>query len=67
MGVVSGEYGFVEGYKKKKEEIQGWKKGKNKAIQLFVKEYEDHLEKRILYEKKQADEVIELRKRQFNS
>lgn len=44
MGVVSGEYGFVKGYKKKKEEIQGWKKDKNKAIKLFVKKYEDHLE-----------------------
>jgi len=66
MGVVSGEYGFVEGFKKKKEEIQSWKKDKNKEIQLFVKEYEDHLEKRILYEKKQADEVIELRKRRFD-
>ena len=67
MGVVSGEYGFVEGFKKKKEEIQSWKEDKNKAIQLFVKEYEDYLEKRIVYEKKQADEVIELRKRQFDN
>jgi len=66
MGVVSGEYGFVEGFKKKKEEIQSWKKDKNKAIQLFVKEYEDYLNKRIVYEKKQADEDIELRKRQFD-
>jgi len=67
MGVVSGEYGFVEGFKKKKEEIQSWKKDKNKVIQLFVKEYEDFLDKRILYERKQADEVIELRKRRFDS
>jgi len=67
MGVVSGEYGFVEGFKKKKEKIQSWKKDKNKAIQLFVKEYENNLEKRILYEKKQADEDIELRKRQFGN
>lgn len=67
MGVVMGEYGFVEGFKKKKEEIQSWKKDKNKAIQLFVKKYEDYLEKRILYEKKQADEDIELRKRRFDN
>ena len=66
-GVVSGEYGFVEGFKKKKEEIKIWKKDKNKAIQLFVKKYEDFLDKRILYEKKQADEDIELRKRRFDS
>jgi len=66
MGAVWGEYGFVEGFKKKKEEIKIWKKDKNKVIQLFVKEYEDHLEKRISFEKKQADEVIELRKRRFD-
>lgn len=67
MGVVSGEYGFVKGFEKKKEEIQIWKKDKNKAIQLFVKKYEDFLDKRILYEKKQSDEDIELRKRQFDN
>lgn len=66
IGVVWGEYGFVEGFKKKKEEIQSWKKDKNKAIKLFVKKYEDYLEKRILYEEKQADEDIELRKRRFD-
>jgi hypothetical protein len=52
MGVVSGEYGFVGAFKRKKEEIQSWKKDKNKAIQLFVKKYEDFLDRRILYEKK---------------
>ena len=67
MGLVSGEYGFVEGFKKKKEEIQSWKEDKNKAIKLFVKKYEDYLDKRILFEKKQADEIIELRKRRFDS
>ena len=67
MGVVSGEYGFVKGFEKKKEEIQSWKEDKNKAIQLFVKKYEDYLKKRILYEKKQADEDIELRKRRFDN
>jgi len=65
-GAVSGEYGFVEGFEKKKEEIQSWGKDKNKAIQLFVKKYEDFLDIRILYEKKQADEDIELRKRRFD-
>ncbi len=67
MGVVSGEYGFVEGFKKKKDEIQSWRKDKNKDIQLFVKKYEDYLDKRISYEKKQADEEIELRKRRFGN
>jgi ppGpp synthetase/RelA/SpoT-type nucleotidyltranferase len=67
MREVSGEYGFVEGLKKKKEEIQSWKVDDNKVIQVFVKKYEDHLRKRIINEKKQADENIELRKRRFDS
>lgn len=65
MGVVSGEYGFVEGYERKKQEIQEWKKDKSKAIKKFAQEYENYLSKRIDYEKKRADEDIEIRKREF--
>lgn len=65
MGVVSGEYGFVEGYERKKREIQEWKKDKSKVIKKFAQEYENYLSKRIDYEKKRADEDIEIRKREF--
>jgi len=61
----SGEYGIVEELNKKKEEIQNWKEDENEAIQVFVKKYKAYLNKRILHEKKQADEDIELRKREF--
>ena len=64
-GVVSGEYGFVNAYKQKLEEIQSWKKDKSKAIKSFLKEYEDYLNKRIASEQKRADEDLELRKREF--
>lgn len=67
MGVVSGEYGFVEGYKRKKQEIQKWKKDKSKVIKNFAQQYENYLSKRIDYEKKRADENIEIRKREFES
>ena len=65
MGVVSGVYGYVEGYKNKKWIIQSWKKEKSQAIRSFVKEYEKYLDKKILYEKKRADEITEMRKREF--
>jgi len=65
MGVVSGEYGFVEGYERKKQEIQEWQNDKNKVIKKFAQEYENYLSKRIDYEKKRADEDIEIRKREF--
>ena len=64
-GVVRGEYGFVDAYKVKKQEVQNWKEDEDKFIQLFVKKYEAYLDKRILYEQKRADEDIELRKREF--
>lgn len=64
-GVVSGEYGFVEAYKTKRQEIQDWKKDKNKTIRSFVKKYEAYLVRRIAYEQKRADEDIEMRKREF--
>lgn len=65
MGVVSGEYGFVEGYERKKQEIQEWKKDKSEFIKKFAQEYENYLSKRIDYEKKRADEDVEIRKREF--
>lgn len=67
MGIVSGEYGFSEEYKKKKAEIQSWKKDRNRAIQSFVKKYEDFLDRQISFERKRAEESIELRKREFVS
>ncbi|MDO8886073.1 hypothetical protein [Candidatus Oleimmundimicrobium sp.] len=66
-GGVWGEYGFVERYKEKKEAIQSWKKDKNRAIQSFVKKYDNYLDKKISYERKRADEDIELRKREFDN
>ena len=67
MGIVSGEHGFVKGYERKKEEIQEWKKDKNKVIREFAEKYEKYLLERIDYEKKRADESIAMRKRKFEN
>lgn len=64
-GVVSGEYGFVEAYKAKRQEIQDWKQDRNKTILSFVGKYEAYLDKSIAYEQKRADEDVEMRKREF--
>lgn len=66
-GVVSGEYGFVEAYKRKLNEIQSWESDKSKAVKEFVKQYEIYLKKQIVSSKKRADEEIETRKREFNN
>ncbi len=62
-GVVSGEYGLPNAYKQKKEEVQNWKSDKSKLVQQFVAEYEDYLDKNIVYHTKRADEDIEIMKR----
>jgi len=64
-GTVVGEYGFVEAYKRKKEDIQSWKVGRDRKVAHFVKEYEDYLDRRIAWEKKRSDERIELDKQRF--
>lgn len=67
-GVVSGEYGFVEAYKRKKQEIkESFGKNKSPQIKTFLKNYSEYLDKNIEYEKKQADENIALRQREFEN
>lgn len=62
-GVVTGEYGFVKAYEQKKKEIKDWKDDPDESIRSFVNDYENFLNHRIDYEKKRADEDIELMKR----
>ena len=66
-GVVSGEYGFVEAYKRKIEEIMPWLDERDEKIQRFAKSYISELEKRIDAEKQRADEGILLRKHQYGT
>lgn len=62
-GVVSGEDGMVRAYKSKKKNIQHFKSEKNNSIQLFIRDYENHLDKLIEFEQKRTDEEVELMKR----
>ncbi len=64
-GVVSGEYGFVNSLKGKKEAMQKWKKDKRKYMQDFIVKYEESLNRQIDYEKKRTDEDLELRKHEY--
>ena len=66
-GNVSGEYGFVEHYERKKQEMQEWKKDKNPNIQNFAINYEKYLFSRITEEQRRADEDIAIEKRKFEN
>ena len=64
-GMVSGEYGFVKAYQNKNKENNALKEDKHKEVRKFAKEYEKYLNRRIVYERKRADEEIESMKRKF--
>ncbi len=64
-GVVSGEYGFVVALENKKHELEPLKADSDKRFVQFIQSYGEFLEKRIEYERKRADEDIEMRKRQL--
>ncbi|MEJ1408629.1 MAG: hypothetical protein RPU60_00155 [Candidatus Sedimenticola sp. (ex Thyasira tokunagai)] len=66
-GVVNGEYGFVEAYKQKVEEIQPWLNDDNAKVQMFARRYIENLELQIERERKRADEDIALRKYKYGS
>ena len=61
-GVVSGEYGFVNAYEKKIEEIEPWLSDDSSVVRDFAKRYVSDLRKSIEWEQKRADEDIALRK-----
>lgn len=64
-GTVSGEYGYVEALKGKKELLQKWEDDKDKRIKNFVIEFKNNLDKQILFWKKRADEEVIDRKLEF--
>lgn len=63
--VMIGEYGTVEHYESKKEEIKSWKDDKTNKIKKFVEEYEGYLNKKITDENNNVFIRIESLKRNF--
>jgi ppGpp synthetase/RelA/SpoT-type nucleotidyltranferase len=63
--VVTGEFGFSEAYKKKREEIQPWLKDANQAVRNFTKRYIANLDRQIAAEYRRAEQGLELRKRNY--
>lgn len=64
-GVVSGEYGMAEAYASKAKEISYWEDDAEYSVREFAKGYIETLTKQEEFERKRADESIELRKHQF--
>ncbi len=64
-GVVGGEYGFLDAYKRKKEETRSWLTDISAEVKGFAAEYHKHLDELINQQKDRADKEITFRKREF--
>jgi len=61
-GVVTGEFGFVEAYKRRIDEIRPWLSDETASVRAFAADYVESLGKRIEFEQRRAEEQIALRK-----
>jgi hypothetical protein len=65
-GVVAGEFGFVETYTKKKQEMATWLTENNAHLRAFAETYVRLLDRRIAAEQRRSEESIEMRKRMYD-
>ncbi|VUX55559.1 putative RelA/SpoT domain protein [uncultured Woeseiaceae bacterium] len=64
-GVMSGEFGFADRCKRKKEEIEYWLKDEDPKVRSFTERYIRGLDRQRAAELRRVGEEIELRKHQF--
>ncbi|MCL1078804.1 hypothetical protein D5R81_12735 [Parashewanella spongiae] len=64
-GVTRGNYGFVDAYQNKLENIQEWLNDTNSSVVKFAYKYKEYLEQRIEEEIKRIEEQITLEKHSY--
>jgi len=65
-GVVAGEFGFVEAYTKKKDEMATWLTDDDAHVRSFAESYARLLDRRIAAEQRRGEERLEMRKRMYD-
>jgi ppGpp synthetase/RelA/SpoT-type nucleotidyltranferase len=65
-GVVSGEFGLVEAYKKKREALLPWLSDENERVKMFAAQYIKSLDLQIAAEQRRSEEDLEMRKRMYD-
>ena len=65
-GVVAGEFGFVETYTKKRQEMVAWLTENDAHVRAFAESYVRLLDRRIAAEQRRSEESIEVRKRMYD-
>lgn len=66
-GVVSGQFGFVEAYERKKAEIEDWLSDPRGPVRAFAKRHIRSLERAIAANQRRSIEEHELRKREYEN
>jgi ppGpp synthetase/RelA/SpoT-type nucleotidyltranferase len=65
-GIVAGEFGFVETFTKKKQEMAGWLTDNDAHVREFSESYVRFLDRRIAAEQQRSEQSIEMRKRMYD-
>jgi ppGpp synthetase/RelA/SpoT-type nucleotidyltranferase len=66
-GVVTGEFGMVEAYRRKKDAVSSWLADKRPKIRKYAESYVRSMEQRIASEQRTAEMQSELRKRDYET
>jgi ppGpp synthetase/RelA/SpoT-type nucleotidyltranferase len=64
-GVVSGEFGFVEAYRGKRDALVPWLSDADEKVKSFAHEYIASLDRQIAAEQRRSEEGLEMRKRRY--
>lgn len=64
-GVVSGEYGMVQAFEAKRDEIEPWIDDANPKVRAFAAWLTESLNQLIVHERQRADESLALRKHKY--
>jgi hypothetical protein len=64
-GVVSGEFGMVQAYEKKKQEVEDWSNDPRPKVRSFAEKYRRHLDRAIAAEQRRSEAAYELRRRDW--
>lgn len=64
-GVVSGEFGRIEAYQRKKAEFQPWLTDSRPRVKAFADAHDRMLDRKIAQEQRRSEEDLEARKREY--
>jgi hypothetical protein len=64
-GGVSGQFGFVEAYQRKKDEVSSWLSDSRPKVRAFAEKYQRTLDRTIASEQRRSEADYELRKREW--